>query len=344
MNPRIDPWGFLLYNILMESKVESFVKNHKLEAKGQNARSFIFDCPACGGSKKLYIERQSGRSVCFKSKSEKCPKQGSNAAYALSLLTGIPIGTVKRELHEFVTQLTDEINVSFEDDANLQEIELKSVGLPPDVTFIEEPASFDGVNYLEKRGIPLDMQSKYNVMYSPSMRRVIFPVIMHDKLCGWQGRAIDSVDHQYRMYNVPGNWKAHTLMFYENIINKDFAIIAEGPISALKFEKVGNFVASMGKNISNSQIKLLRKAAIKKVYLALDRDAVDKIEDIRYALNNEMDGRLECYTIPIPSNRDDFGDATFDECYEAFKMATKLDGDEIFVHLEGKLSGYSKKY
>jgi len=322
----------------MEDRISSFLSHHNIRIMGQSARSFIFNCPACGGDRKLYIDKRDGRSVCFKGKSDRCPKPGSFVSYALSLLSGLPMDVVKREILDFVVDLADEIRVSFdEEEPEKAKIELPSVMLPIDISFMSDYSSKEGMEYLESRGIPVDLQNKHSIMYSPSMRRVIFPVITDNKLCGWQGRAIDKVDHMYRMYNVPGAWKANTLMFYQNIINKDFAIVAEGPVSALKFAGVGNFVASMGKEISKRQIEILKETGIKRVYLALDRDAVDKLSSIRYNLKN-VD--IDCYYIPVPDHRDDFGDCTFNECVMAFEKARKLDGDDIFAYIEFKMSKY----
>jgi len=121
----------------MQDRIEFFFKNHKIKPLQQNARSYIFDCPACGGAKKLYIEKESGRSVCFKKKSSRCPSAGSKIIYTLSILSGIPIDVVRREVFDFVVQLTDEINVSFEDNDEVERKELKAGTLPLDVHFIQ---------------------------------------------------------------------------------------------------------------------------------------------------------------------------------------------------------------
>ena len=321
----------------MQKRIEFFFKNHKIKPLQQNARSYIFDCPACGGSKKLYIEKESGRSVCFKKKSSKCPGAGSRITYTLSLLSGISIEAVKREIFDLVVQLTDEINVSFEDNDEVERKELKAGSLPLDVHFIQMSGAEEGVEYLNNRGISKDVAKKYKILYSPVMRRVLFPVIIGKTLYGWQGRAIDKVDKGSRMHNMKGDWRSRTLMFYENIVDKKFAIIAEGPIDAMKFEQVGHFVATMGKEISNDQLELLRKSKIEKIYLALDRDAFDKIERIRNNVTNAMNGKtMKCYIIEVPEHRGDFGECTFDECKKAFQSAKEITGDEIFASIEIK--------
>jgi hypothetical protein len=205
--------------------------------------------------------------------------------------------------------------------------------LPLDIMSIDDPNAKDGLNYLLGRGLTLDVLKSQGVMYRPTVRMVIFPVIMNNILYGWQGRAIDPVPKERRMDNLPGEWKSRTLMFYPNIVGKDFAIIAEGPVSAMKFAKVGNYTATMGKEISSEQFKLLRESGVKRIYIALDPDAFDKINKIRQTLSG-----IDCFLIEVPSHREDFGDCTYDECLLAFNNAPHLNGDELFVHIDVKVT------
>lgn len=318
----------------LEDKLVRFFENNFISPENETSRSFIFNCPCCGGKEKLYIEKSTGESVCFKQGTPMCPKNRSTAEYALHCLTKIAIKAIKDLLYskEFVIQsdiasFTDLIKET-KTSKNKDTLELGTLEMHFHPIDTEE--SRPGIYYLLKRGITLEMMKKYDIMYSPVMRRVIFPVIMDQKIYGWQGRAIDNVDKAFRMHNMPGPWKTLTLMFYDNIVNKEFAILAEGPVSALKFEKVGNFVASMGKGISQTQLELLRKAGIKKLYLALDRDADDKLEQIVDTMMKDgLRDSIECFQIPIPKHRGDFGDCTYEECEQAFRDAKPIGFEPI---------------
>ena len=323
----------------MENRLEAFFKKHKITPDAETARSWIFECPACGGKNKLYIQKQDGNTVCFKRKTDKCPSPGSYPTYALSLMTGLSFKEVKGELFDFESQLSDTINVSFDDEVVRTDSPLRMGTLPLDITFLGEPEAEEGTNYLLGRGLDLELLKKQSVMYSAARRRVIFPVIHGKVLYGWQGRAIDNVDKNLRMENLSGDWKAKTLMFYNNIVGKEFAIVTEGAVDALKFAKVGNYVATMGKEISKTQLELLRSSGIRRLYLALDPDAVDKLDKIRQTMDNELHGKVECYVVPVPEHREDFGASTYEECEDAFNKATKLQGDDIFVNIEFKLKG-----
>jgi hypothetical protein len=311
----------------MENRLKLFFDKYKIVPAQETSRSFLFDCPSCSGKKKLYIQKKDGRSACFKQGNPgQCPAPGSSAPYALSLLTNMGVKQCKDELYGDTPQIYESLDVTIDD---LSTSPASRAALPPltpsdipaDLALPGMPEFADGYEYLKGRGLTIDIIKKYGIGYSPAMRRVIFPVVMNGSMFGWQGRAIDPVDKHYRMYNLPGEWKARTLMFYDNIKNADFAILAEGPVSALKFASVGKFVASMGKEVSRAQLDLLVQSGIKKLYLALDRDAFDKNDKIRYSMSAFG---VECYRIPVPDHRDDFGDSTYEECAEAFTKAVPL--------------------
>lgn len=317
----------------MEVELEEFFANHKISPEMETARSYIFDCPACGGHKKLYIQKEDGRAACFKGKSSKCPRPGSDASYALSLLAHISITDAKNELFGVAQQLGEDIRVSFDEPAARERKPLQPGTLPVDIMMIDDPNAQDGLNYLTGRGLTLDVLKSQGVMYRPTTRMVVFPVILNGVLYGWQGRAIDPVPKERRMDNLPGEWKGRTVMFHKNIVGQEFAVIAEGPVSAMKFAKVGNYVATMGKEISSEQFKLIRESGVKRVYIALDLDAFDKINKIRETLSG-----IHCFLVEVPAHREDFGDCTYDECLLAFNNSSLLTGDELFAHIEIKVT------
>lgn len=324
---------------MMEQALALFLDTHNLRPEQENSRSYIFNCPACGGGRKLYIEKETGKSKCFKGSTDRCPSSGS-PVYALSLLTGLNFKDVDKQIFDLDPVITtdENFNIDFKDVGKVEVQASPAAGddIPLDIIPIFDPMASEGVTYLEGRGITKDMMIKYNFLYSPVMRRVVFPVVMNNVLYGWQGRAIDKVDKAYRMYNMPGPWKALTLMFYQNLKGSEHAILAEGPVSALKFEKVGGFIASMGKDVSDQQLDLILKSGVKRVYLALDRDAADKIQSIRNYLKSSLKYEVQCYNIDVPEHRDDFGDCTYDECAEMFKQAKVIDPDDLFINVEVK--------
>jgi hypothetical protein len=317
----------------MEEQIQSFLDRHSLTPSKITGRSFIFDCPGCGGKDKLYIQKKDGLSICFKQKNEDCPGPKTKIARVLSLLSGVNFEIVKKEIEGNVIVSKD---TEIEDlkkilDQPVQKIlntiePMKPDQLPLDTQLITWDDAIDGLKYLQNRGLDKDLLSKYGVMYSASLQRVIFPVIMNGNIYGWQGRTIDP-SNPLRMHNLPGEWRSKTLMFHDNLKNSEHAIIAEGAISALKFTKVGGFVATMGKMITQNQINLIKNYNLRKIYIALDPDAPEESCKLALSFMNDISYKFECYLIKVPMHREDFGDCTYEECVEAFLNAERLDGD-----------------
>ena len=328
----------------LKSRLHDFITKHGLQPDAENGRSYIYDCPVCNGKKKLYIQKENGRSVCFRKESSRCPSMGSLATYSLHLLTGMDIKDIKSELFLLEeTHSVGEIVLDWGEEVDLpvEDIPLPMATLPSGITMITDPKAVEGLKYLHKRGISTDMAKKYSITYSTSMRRVIFPVIMDGTLYGWQGRAIDEVEKHLRMYNLHGPWKSSTLMFYNNIINKEYAVLAEGAVSALKFELVGGFVASMGKSVSHKQLDLIKKAGVKQLYLALDRDSSNLLVSIERYMNSG-DDPVKCYIVPIPSDRDDFGECSLEECLDSFLKSQPFDRNGIYVSIDSSPKSVKK--
>lgn len=318
----------------MQEKIESFLKEFKIVPDSVNSRSYVFDCPFCDGTKKLYVSKKDGITVCFKGKNEDCPKAGSKPYFAMARLAGITYSEAKRILASGGVKIYhDQIKVDLDSDPIPDRDPLPLADLPPDIIMLNNPEAIKAVEYLESRGADINQLIELQTMYSPGRRRVIFMVFNDGKLVGWQGRAIGKVDKALRMDNFPGAWKSRSLMFEQNIKNSDHVILTEGPFDALKFKNVGGYVATMGKSISSSQLDIILEHGIKNIYLALDRDAYDMINNIANYLNENSHNKLNIWRLDIPENREDFGDCTYEECELAFASPIKVDGQELLIFI-----------
>jgi hypothetical protein len=314
--------------INLEEKIRDFFLENDIAPEQENGRSFIFNCPVCDGSKKLFIQKDSGRSICFRKKYDECPSGGS-AAYALHKLSGKSLQSVNEFFAGRAKPISSIHSMVFP--WEIPKFEAKDPPLP--IAAIPADTQMDNIDqealdYLLSRGITEPMQKELDIMYSPSMRRIVFPVFDKGNIVGWQGRAIDPVDHAFRMYNCPGSWKAKTLMFNPVKKNGDSIVVAEGPFDAMKFYGTLPFVATMGKNISKHQVDLF--SIYDKVYLALDRDAGNLLRDLKLKIT-EVNPRATVFYVQVPKNREDFGECSFQECSEAVSNATKITGFEIFL-------------
>jgi len=132
--------------------------------------------------------------------------------------------------------------------------------------------------------------------------RIIFPVFMNKKLMGWQARQIEvkanesrfiwkgetqrwwetqiielsTGEKKYEDYNVPkyytcpGMQRSSCLLNFDSATNnRNFVVVVEGPIDALKVGK--NSVATFGKQLTNNQVRLI-KSNWSRVLMILDSE------------------------------------------------------------------------
>lgn len=272
--------------------------------------SLTLQCPICT-KYKLDIHKYYGYYICYHCADSENVK-GKNAAYVISQIAQVSYSEVRNKIESL-------------DLDDLEDKPVKKKESPVDIYKIEFPSDFyrinldiakPGAEYLASRGVDLETAKKLELRYWSYRKQVVFPIFHKNILVGYQGRCIDpNVPKKFSKYTMPGFKKANYLMFEKTIQGKE-VILAEGPISALKFAKSGlPFVASMGKYVSTNQIELLQKLEINKIYLALDRDAHVEVEKLIRMYNH----LFQFYFVEIPLHRDDFGDCTFDECTQAVK-------------------------
>jgi hypothetical protein len=312
----------------------------------QNSVSWIFTCPRCNKSKKLYLRKRDGRFVCWRCK-ETDNFQG-RPEFALSELTGQPLGDVCRFLYGDIPLRLD---TSFEakledffgegDEIDDEAFEHEIVKWPHDFFPIDDPVhSKRGADYMRNRGVPLRLQKEYGLHYSPEQKRVFFPIGERGYLYGYQGRLI--VPHQYedeetgetkevpKILSSKGVRRDRLLMFADRLRGCDHAVVCEGPVDAIKAHFCKGNVATMGKEISTRQIKLLLNSGVKRIYIALDPDAVESIE----RLISQMNGDVEVYEM-VPQRlgeKLDLGAMTFEEVYSLFLNAKRFE-TRLFIDI-----------
>lgn len=294
----------------------------------ENSRSYILKCPSCNETK-LHFDKTELNFICF---AGKCGVKGQ--AYKLyGLIKGIAPGEAYKEL--FKPQEKKTSSLDFDDFFVRREPIIESEGrnfhIPEHFMLLSSLECKDGVDYLTARGIPVEIAQEYGITYSPVLRRVIFPIKMPSgSIVGYQARAIDDVDKKDKMRNNEGFKKGRTVMFMDRAKNHPHIIIAEGPVDAIKFHLCGGNVATLGKEITDAQIRMINGAKAMKVYWALDDDAADLIKGYSEKLLQA------CYIIQIPikarsrilasgKTKVDFGECTFQECQEAFRDAKPIN-------------------
>ena len=153
----------------------------------------------------------------------------------------------------------------------------------------------------------LETADKHNIQFDTQKRAVVFLCKDGSHYVGYQLRSVDpDCPKEFQKYTMAGFEKSKHFLFQE-FIKGDSVILAEGPISAIKFAKTGiSFVASMGKAISQSQINKLLALGVKNVYIGLDKDAFKEtnsfIEKYRTLFN--------IYKLKVPEDEEDFSSCT----------------------------------
>lgn len=290
------------------NRVETFLSNHGTDHK-VTTNSIIVNCPKCS-SQKLYIDKTHGNFICFKCSEEGI--KGPTPFYALHLLTGLSIEDIKTEL---------EINEPKQLPQASAVTRKASAYVPSRFVRLIDPTAIEGVNYLYKRGVDLETADKFNIQYDPQRKAIVFLCKDGSKYAGYQTRSVDpACPKEQQKYTMTGFEKSKHFLFQE-YIKGDSVILAEGPISAIKFAKTGiSFVASMGKAISKNQVQKLVDLGIKNVYLGLDRDAFKEIN----AFIKNYSTLFNIFYLKVPAHRDDFGDCTYDETIEVYRKAEYL--------------------
>ena len=118
--------------------------------------------------------------------------------------------------------------------------------------------------------------------YPAAQDRIIFPIVMHGEMVGWQGRYVgDDANWKYtpKYYGLPGMRKRLMLYNYDNAKASPFVVLVEGVTDV---HVVGDYsVALLGKRMSRYQYELITSTWVNRpVILVLDPDAQDELRGI----------------------------------------------------------------
>lgn len=317
-------------------------------------RSWIFECPKCGRKDKLYVRKSDGHYICWYC-AETIGYKGCNPEYALADLLNVTVASVKEKLYGVVQHASGMpwIDVDLQDfwsddevpSEDLDMLKMEDRCWPPDYFALTETWSAPGQEYLRGRGITDDLQKHYNLKYDPKHERVIFPVEYHGKLYGWQARFIGPTEGINPETGV--EWKIPKIltsspferekivMFADQLDGADQAIVAEGPVDAIKChdchepgKPTGN-VVTMGKAVSYRQVAFIRNAGIHKIYLALDPDAAQEIPKLAEKFDD-----CELYLMKPAPGFKDLGEMTLAGARQQWLAAERIRPGMVFVYLD----------
>ena len=127
------------------------------------------------------------------------------------------------------------------------------------------------VRYFEGRSITKESIDKFNLGYSEKQDSVTIPVHSPDGLCiGFVARTIEGKEFK----NTPGLPKGRVLFNLHRIKTSSIVYLVESSFDAIRLDQVGfPAVATLGANVSATQISLLKKYFNNIVLIADNDDA-----------------------------------------------------------------------
>lgn len=173
---------------------------------------------------------------------------------------------------------------SKEIETNLEEVVNKALYAAPDFVQYDELLikrlnkqaleSPRAVFYFEGRKISKESMLKFDLGYSDKQDSVIVPMHSPDGLCiGFVARTVEGKEFK----NTPGLPKSKILFNLHRIKSSKIVYVVESSFDAIRLDQVGfPAVATLGANVSSSQMKLLEKY-FNNVVLVADNDEAGSI-------------------------------------------------------------------
>ena len=275
-----------MINELLVNLVNTVLGTSKRTARGNQA----YHCPFCNHHKpKLEInftENKKGHNPwhCWV-----CGKKGKTIKGLFKLLKApsdkfIELGKLVKtgsEVEEVIVQNVVELPKEFKQILNNPDLKAKQA-----------------YNYLRKRNVTDDDIIKYNIGYCNFGRyanMVIIPSYDKDgSLNYFTGRSFEK--DPFIKYRNPEC--SRDIIPFELFINWDSPLVlCEGPFDAIAIKR--NAIPLLGKNIQSNLLKRIVQSTVKKIYIALDTDAIKQaLKHCEYLLNQgkevylvELDGK-----------------------------------------------------
>jgi hypothetical protein len=300
----------------------------------QNSMSYILTCPRCSKKDKLYLRKRDGRFVCFYCR-DKSDFYGY-AEYALKELLQMSLEELRSLLYGTQTvtnggRMELSLRDFYGDSDEIPEDEeepMLPIELPCDCVHIDEPMARKAQTYLLGRGIGPELWKIYGIKYWPSKQRVVFPVSEGETVWGYQARTIVK-DVQPKILTSTGLKRDRVVMFADRLKGSAHAVVCEGPVDAIKFHLVGGNVATMGKVVTDRQIGCIKDRGIEKIYLALDPDATDEMNNLIRKLRSDF----KVYQVEVPHGFKDFGEMPLEAVRDCFNNAKLANPAQLRVFL-----------
>jgi DNA primase len=258
----------MVSNIYSEEQVRRVLNGSGVEIEAEFGNDFIVYCPYHNNSRTPAgeVAKDSGLFFCFGCQTTK------NLEEFIMFTTG-------RSYFETVRYIK-----SKETETNIENIINKAMYAPPDFVQYDEVLikrlnnqaieSPRAMRYYSGRSITEDSVKKFWLGYSEKQDMVTIPVHSPDGLTiGFVGRSVEGKEFK----NTPGLPKSKVLFNLHRVKTSSIIYVVESSFDAIRLDQVGfPAVATLGANVSASQIKLLEKY-FNNVVLVADNDEAGAI-------------------------------------------------------------------
>lgn len=254
--------------IYTEEQIRRVLNGAGLDIEAEFGNDFIIYCPYHNNTRTPAgeVAKDSGLFFCFGCQTTKN-------------IVELIMFTSSRSYFETVRYIK-----SKEQQSDIQEIVGKALYAPPDFVQYDEllikrlnKQALDApraMNYFNGRRINKNSVIKFDLGYSEKQGSVTIPVHSPDGMCiGFVARTIEGKDFK----NTPGLPKSKVLFNLHRVKSSSIVYVVESSFDAIRLDQVGfPAVATLGANVSVSQIRLLEKY-FNNVVLIADNDEAGSI-------------------------------------------------------------------
>lgn len=281
----------------IDKAIKDLLSEVNLQIQTESGKEITTYCPFHKNvnSPSFYINIKTGLWQCF---NPSCGRKG-NFRQLYKELTG------RRYANEWIldpVNLQKELDKSLEKSPEPDELTTDSVLID-----YEEDAS-TLLKTLLDRGYSLEILEYFEIGYSRVKDRVVIPVRdWQYKLVGLIGRAVHDWQDPRYLYNK-GFKRADVLFNINNAKFNDSVIVCEGSLDAIKIAQAGykNVVATLGAQVSQTQLKMLRRY-FDEINIFSDNDEAG--DHMASAIIDGCHGK-RMYKLDIPEGLKDPGDMT----------------------------------
>jgi DNA primase len=250
-------------SVLTPEQTKRIIVGIGVDVEGEVDTDYIIFCPFHGNYRTPAgeIDKNSGTFYCFS-----CQKVAD--IYEFVMFVGnktyfeaaryIKRNEVESDLrHEIVSKLIQKPDYHPFDQATVERLSLEALG------------SARATSYFQGRKITADSMEKFSLGYSENRDMVTVPVHSPEGiLVGFVGRSVEGKEFK----NTPGLPKSKVLFNLHRVKSSSKVFVVESSFDVIRLDQVGMpAVATLGANVSNIQVDLLRKY-FNNIYVIADND------------------------------------------------------------------------